>query len=90
MQPRPQTVQQPVRSVEGMRSVGVRQAGAGTAAAGAAGCPYAVGERVEHPKFGVGEVVRIETLATDHKVVVRFGEYGEKTLLAKFAKLSKL
>ena len=92
---------QSVRSVEGMRSMGVRPA-AGAAAtdmaaasgssnvSGAAGCPYAVGERVGHPKFGEGEVVRVETLATDHKVVVRFGAYGEKTLLAKFAKLTKL
>ena len=88
-QPRPQPVQQPVRSVEGMRSVGIRQAG-GATTSDTAGCPYAVGERVEHPKFGEGEVVRIETLATDHKVVVRFGDYGEKTLLAKFAKLTKI
>ena len=94
-QPQPsQPAPQPVRSVEGMRSVGVHRAGSTAAAAGAAtgavGCPYAVGDRVEHPKFGAGEVVRIETLATDHKVVVRFGDYGEKTLLAKFAKLTRL
>ena len=31
----------------------------------------------------------IETLAADHKLVVVFEEYGEKTLLAKFAKLTK-
>ena len=47
------------------------------------------GGRVEHPKFGCGEIVRIETLAADHKLVVVFEEYGEKTLLAKFAKLTK-
>ena len=40
--------------------------------------------------FGVGIVERIETLATDHKLVVRFDHAGEKTLLAKFAKLTKL
>ena len=51
---------------------------------------YAVGQRVEHPKFGAGTILRIETLATDHKLVVDFGTYGEKTLLAKFAKLTKL
>mgnify|MGYP003101498001 CR=1 FL=1 len=32
----------------------------------------------------------IETLATDHKLVVAFDSVGEKTLLAKFAKLTKL
>ena len=51
---------------------------------------YAVGQRVEHPIFGVGIVQRIETLAEDHKLVVAFDNAGEKTLLAKFAKLTKL
>ena len=58
--------------------------------AAAGSCPYAPGERVEHPKFGVGTVVRIEALSADHKLVVDFAGYGEKTLLAKFAKLHKL
>ena len=77
-------VQQP-RSTEGMRRVNT------SAPAGAAvgACAYAVGERVEHPTFGVGEITRIESLATDHKIVVRFST-GEKTLLAKFAKLKKV
>ena len=73
------------RSTEGMRRV--ESAGASSAPAGA--CAYAVGERVEHPTFGAGEVVRIESLATDYKVVVNFSG-SEKTLLAKFAKLKKL
>jgi DNA helicase-2/ATP-dependent DNA helicase PcrA len=53
-------------------------------------CAYEVGNRVEHPKFGVGMVARIEQMAEDYKLVVDFGQYGEKTLLAKFAKLTKL
>ena len=76
-------VQQP-RSMEGMRRV------VNTPASGSAlPCAYSVGERVEHPTFGAGEIVRIETLATDHKLVVSFAGV-EKTLLAKFAKLKKL
>ena len=74
------------RSTEGMRRVESVPTGS-SAPAGA--CAYAVGERVEHPTFGAGEVVRIESLATDYKVVVNFGG-SEKTLLAKFAKLKKL
>ena len=74
------------RSTEGMRRVESAPAGS-SAPAGA--CAYAVGERVEHPTFGAGEVVRIESLATDYKVVVNFSG-SEKTLLAKFAKLKKL
>ena len=79
-----------------MRRVGVRPTdpGAGAATGGAAegvsAGGYTVGERVEHPKFGTGIIERIETLATDHKLVVRFDHAGEKTLLAKFAKLTKL
>ena len=49
-----------------------------------------VGDRVSHLKFGAGVIRRIETLASDHKLVVEFSGYGEKTLLAKFAKLTKL
>ena len=74
------------RSMEGLKRV--QSATATGSALGA--CPYAVGDRVEHPKFGVGVVRRTEAMATDHKVVVDFGQYGEKTLLAKFAKLQKL
>ena len=74
----------------GMRSVGLRQAGSDSTTPTSAGCNYAVGERVEHPKFGRGTVERIEVLATDHKVVVAFDNYGSKTLLAKFAKLTKV
>ena len=71
---------------ENLRRLG---GGAAPAAGNAAASAFAVGERVEHPKFGSGAIVRIETLAADHKLVVVFEEYGEKTLLAKFAKLTK-
>ena len=74
------------RSTEGMRRVESVPTGS-SSSVGA--CAYAVGERVEHPTFGAGEVVRIESLATDYKVVVNFSG-SEKTLLAKFAKLKKL
>jgi DNA helicase-2/ATP-dependent DNA helicase PcrA len=70
----------------GMRKV-TPQMGSGTPSGV---CDYAVGDRVSHPKFGAGRVERIEELATDHKVVIAFDNYGSKTLLAKFAKLTKL
>ena len=53
-------------------------------------CAYSVGDRVAHPKFGNGTIERIEPLATDHKVVVAFDRYGSKTLLANYAKLTKI
>ena len=85
-QPDPKLVT-PVRSVEGLKRVPTTPV---RDSAPIGDCAYAVGDRVEHPKFGVGEVRRVEAMATDHKVVVDFGTYGEKTLLAKFAKLRKL
>ncbi|WP_295936097.1 UvrD-helicase domain-containing protein [uncultured Alistipes sp.] len=86
--PAPNIVQTPRPSTDGMRRVGVRQVAVGNDMPVSG--DYTVGQRVEHPKFGVGIVQRIETLATDHKLVVAFDGFGEKTLLAKFAKLTKL
>ena len=77
----------PARS--GMRSLGARP-NEGAASGAVADCDYRVGERVSHPKFGAGVIERIEPLTTDNKVVVQFDSYGSKTLLAKFAKLTKL
>ena len=76
----------PQRDVSGMRRVATSTVGQVTSEP----CAYSVGERVEHPRFGAGEVVKIEPLATDHKLIVRFASGEEKTLLAKLAKLTKL
>lgn len=86
--PDPALVQTPRPSTEGMRRLGVRREESASEAV--MGGDYAVGQRVEHSKFGAGTILRIEMLATDQKLVVDFGNYGEKTLLAKFAKLTKL
>ena len=74
------------RNVSGMRRVNTSTVGQVTSEP----CAYAVGERVEHPKFGRGEIVEVVPLATDHKLVVRFASGEEKTLLSKLAKLTKL
>ena len=90
--PNPAIVE-PIRtSTEGMRRLGITRKNDDTATqtTPAAPCNYKAGERVEHPKFGVGVIRHIEALATDHKLIVEFDGYGEKTLLAKFAKLTKL
>ena len=81
---RPQTP--PQRDVTGMRRMTTSTVGQVTTEA----CLYSVGERVEHPKFGRGEIVQVVPLATDHKLVVRFASGEEKTLLSKLAKLTKL
>lgn len=77
----------PQRSTEGMRRISSSPT---NNTAPLAPCAYEVGCRVEHPKFGVGQIVRIDQMSGDYKLVVDFGQYGEKTLLSKFAKLTKL
>jgi DNA helicase-2/ATP-dependent DNA helicase PcrA len=45
------------------------------------------GMRVRHPQFGVGNVISVEPLDDDTKLVVRFSGIGQKTLRAKYARL---
>lgn len=45
------------------------------------------GMKVEHPKFGFGKVIVIDTSGTSRKAKVNFDNFGEKTLLLSFAKL---
>ena len=47
----------------------------------------AVGQRVEHDRFGYGTILSMEGMDANKKAVVRFDSGGEKTLLLKFAKL---
>ena len=46
------------------------------------------GTQVRHPTFGVGTVLSVEPLTDDMKLTVRFTYVGQKTLRAKFAKLT--
>ncbi|MCD9014499.1 ATP-dependent helicase [Parachryseolinea silvisoli] len=46
-----------------------------------------VGMRVEHPKFGFGTVLQMDTSGADRKAKIGFKDIGEKTLLLSFAKL---
>ncbi len=47
----------------------------------------AAGMKVEHPKFGFGEVLEIDEQGSNRKAKVNFENIGEKTLLLSFAKL---
>jgi len=46
-----------------------------------------VGMRVEHPKFGFGNVVKMDIDGANRKATIEFELFGEKTLLLTFAKL---
>ncbi|MBP3496394.1 MAG: UvrD-helicase domain-containing protein [Alistipes sp.] len=87
-QPKPQqpAQPQPTYNVERLKRVVATPTNSATTAS----CAYTVGQKVNHPKFGNGTIVGIEPLATDHKLRIEFGAFGEKTLLAKLAKLTVL
>jgi DNA helicase-2/ATP-dependent DNA helicase PcrA len=51
------------------------------------GLTVRAGMRVRHPQFGVGNVISVEPLEDDAKLVVRFNAVGQKTLRAKYARL---
>ncbi|MGM0416451.1 MAG: ATP-dependent helicase [Thermodesulfobacteriota bacterium] len=49
-----------------------------------------IGSRVEHARFGIGTVRRIEGAGDKQKVIVYFNRFGPKRLLLKFAGLEML
>jgi DNA helicase II / ATP-dependent DNA helicase PcrA len=59
-------------------------------AGAAAGYDLTAGDRVNHERFGNGEVVAIEGNPPDTTAVVEFAGIGRKKLLLRFAKLTKL
>ena len=48
---------------------------------------FKVGDRIEHNRFGVGQILEISGQVPDLKAKVNFDQYGDKLLLLKFAKL---
>lgn len=44
------------------------------------------GQTIEHERFGIGEVIRVEGTGENCKATVRFRNAGEKQLLLKFAR----
>lgn len=51
---------------------------------------YAVGQQVQHERFGKGKIVRLEGAGISAKVTILFEYVGEKTLMLKFARLTRL
>jgi len=47
------------------------------------------GQKVRHPKYGEGIVFRREGEGDDAKITVKFGRFGEKKLVEKFAQLER-
>lgn len=51
---------------------------------------YSTGMKVEHDRFGVGVICKLDGNGANKKISINFTDVGEKTLLAKFAKLNIL
>ena len=45
------------------------------------------GQRVEHNRFGFGQILEIAGNPADLKAKIAFDEHGEKTLILKYAKI---
>ena len=45
------------------------------------------GQRIEHNRFGFGNIVEITGNATDMKAKITFDDYGEKILILKYARI---
>ena len=45
------------------------------------------GQRIEHNRFGFGEILEISGSVTDLKAKIRFDDYGDKILILKYAKI---
>ena len=54
------------------------------------GLDYGVGDRVQHIKFGIGNVKAVQEEPRDFKVTVEFDKFGQKIMYASFAKLKKI
>ena len=75
----------PVSSVRMQPTGGT--AGTGGEAKGGSGYGLRVGNQVEHPRFGLGEVTGLEGEGESGKAIINFKNFGEKRLLLKFAPL---
>ncbi len=45
------------------------------------------GQRIEHNRFGFGDILEISGMVTDLKAKIRFDDHGEKILILKYAKI---
>jgi DNA helicase-2/ATP-dependent DNA helicase PcrA len=46
-----------------------------------------VGNKVEHARFGQGEIILLEGSGQNQKATIDFGNNGKKQLILRFAKL---
>ena len=50
---------------------------------------YSLGDIINHPKWGEGEIIKIEGENTDIVMDIAFEKSGTKTLMLKYAPIQK-
>lgn len=90
--PAPRSVTPPVSTVthSGRRLVPVGAASYASASTTTKNPALSVGDKIEHTRFGVGTILKIEGTGDNTKAHVEFLNAGTKQLLVKFAKFKKL
>jgi hypothetical protein len=68
-----------------LRKIPSASASTGTSAS-SVGSGVHAGQQIEHERFGIGEIVKVEGAGDNCKATVRFRNAGEKQLLLKFAR----
>lgn len=71
-------------------SSSVASAGSSASKASSAAGSLSEGSRIEHQRFGIGRVLKIEGIGENTKATVEFQNAGTKQLLLKFAKFTIL
>ena len=59
-------------------------------ASASSGSELSIGTRIEHERFGIGMVTKLEGTGDNLKATVEFSHVGTKQLLLKFAKYKVL
>ena len=81
---------QPPFSTVSLSSSPLRPAPKSSPAPSPSDSPLQPGDRIEHTRFGVGEVIKVEGSGENCKATVVFRNSGTKQLLLKFARYNKL
>ena len=69
-----------------LRRIPAAETSVGTSASSPAVNGVCAGKQIEHERFGIGEIIKVEGSGDNCKATVRFRNAGEKQLLLKFAR----
>lgn len=78
----PPTVPQNLKKVSAISSSGASTTSSGSAAV----TGVKVGQKIEHERFGLGEIMNVEGTGDNAKATIRFKNAGDKQLLLRFAR----